>query len=324
MSQQRLTQDQMVSVLKAGGWEDSLIPWALTVTKRESGWSPGILNDSPSTGDLSYGLFQINMLDTPGYKLGAQRRATWGIQNDDLRDPVVNARIARDLLDTQGPNAWSVTHGGDIPFPGKPGTYVPPKSFNSRMGLTSVSTPSAAWGATNQLDGGEMPLDPLAASAVASLRRNLPDSDESLRTAASPPIVAAIKTIFGQPEQQVVSQNQALVAPVSSEISSGKFSSPVEYLTGDTSHGGYRDDHGGANYHEHLAYSTTEQARAAAALLNQHGIQTTELKGINPVGRHAPNSYHLYGQAFDVPASQVPVGQEQELSRRVRNILGMN
>ena len=35
-------------------------------------------------------------------------------------------------------------------------------------------------------------------------------------------------------------------------------------------------------------------------------------------GRHAPGSYHYSDQAFDVPAAQVPMGQEQALSRRVR------
>ena len=98
----------------------------------------------------------------------------------------------------------------------------------------------------------------------------------------------------------------------------------LEYLTGDTSHSGYRADHGGGNYHEHLAFASPEEARAAAAKLNAAGIKTTELKGVNPVGGHSTNSYHYSGQAFDVPAVQVPIGKEQELSRRVRGILGIS
>jgi hypothetical protein len=98
----------------------------------------------------------------------------------------------------------------------------------------------------------------------------------------------------------------------------------LEYLTGDPSHSGYRADHGGSNYHEHLAFKTPEEARAAAAKLNAAGIKTTELKGVNPVGRHSERSYHYSGQAFDVPASQVPIGKEQELSMRVRRILGIS
>jgi hypothetical protein len=103
----------------------------------------------------------------------------------------------------------------------------------------------------------------------------------------------------------------------------GRVGQPIEYLTGDRRHAGYRADHGGGNYHEHIAYQTAKEARAAAELLNRNGIKTTELLGVNPVGRHSPNSPHYSGRAFDVPAAQVPVGQEQALSARVRQILGI-
>lgn len=98
----------------------------------------------------------------------------------------------------------------------------------------------------------------------------------------------------------------------------------IEYFTGDRklgAAGGYRADHGGSNYHDHIAYKTAKEAKEAAALLNRSGIKTTELKGVNPVGGHAPRSYHYSGQAFDVPGAQVPVGQEPALSARVRKIL---
>jgi len=98
----------------------------------------------------------------------------------------------------------------------------------------------------------------------------------------------------------------------------------IEYFSGDPklgAAGGYRPDHGGSNYHDHIAYKTAKEAKEAAALLNRSGIKTTELKGVNPVGGHAPRSYHYSGQAFDVPGAQVPVGQEPALSARVRKIL---
>lgn len=91
----------------------------------------------------------------------------------------------------------------------------------------------------------------------------------------------------------------------------------VEYLTGDRSHPGYRADHGGGNYHEHVAFKTAEQMRAAMEALKASGVKIGSTTG----GRHAAGSYHYSGQAFDVPASQVPVGQEQALSRRVREVL---
>lgn len=93
----------------------------------------------------------------------------------------------------------------------------------------------------------------------------------------------------------------------------------IEYLTGDPEHPGYRKDHGGGNDHEHVAFRTREARDEAMARLNAAGIQ---IGSVND-GRHAPNSYHYQDLAFDVPAAQVPVGQEQALARRVRRILGI-
>ena len=98
----------------------------------------------------------------------------------------------------------------------------------------------------------------------------------------------------------------------------------IEYITGDRNHPRYRTDHGGSNYHEHIAYATPAEALLAARKLEAQGIKVTELKGHSPVGSHSTNSYHYSGRAFDVPADQVPVGQEQALSKRVRAILGIN
>ncbi len=92
----------------------------------------------------------------------------------------------------------------------------------------------------------------------------------------------------------------------------------IEYLTGDPSSKYYEPrGHGGANYHEHLAFQTTQQRDLAMRALRAEGIQIGSVEG----GRHAPGSYHYSRQAFDVPAAQVPVGQEPGLSARVRQIL---
>ena len=62
--------------------------------------------------DNSFGLMQINMLDEPGYMLGAERRQKYGITNEDLKDPLTNLKVAKDIWDTQGPNAWSLYKHG--------------------------------------------------------------------------------------------------------------------------------------------------------------------------------------------------------------------
>lgn len=57
----------------------------------ESNYTPVDLNNNPSTGDLSYGLWQINMLGS----MGPERRQTFGLRsNNDLYDPATNARAA--------------------------------------------------------------------------------------------------------------------------------------------------------------------------------------------------------------------------------------
>ena len=120
-------------------------------------------------------------------------------------------------------------------------------------------------------------------------------------------------------QRRIEETGQAAGAPTG-----GGMGKVIEYFTGDPklgAAGGYRADHGGSNYHDHIAYKTAKEAKEAAALLNRSGIKTTELKGVNPVGGHAARSYHYSGQAFDVPGAQVPVGQEPALSAKVRKIL---
>ena len=58
---------------------------------RESRGNVSSHNKQTSTGDNSYGLFQINMLGS----LGEDRREKFGIKsNAELLDPVVNAQAA--------------------------------------------------------------------------------------------------------------------------------------------------------------------------------------------------------------------------------------
>jgi tape measure domain-containing protein len=97
----------------------------------------------------------------------------------------------------------------------------------------------------------------------------------------------------------------------------------AQYITGDPSSPFYRADHGGGNYHEHLAFVSRQAAEEAYKKLTSAGIQVTEFKGKSRVGRHTPGSAHYEGLAFDVPGAQVPVGRERELTARVQSTLGI-
>ena len=129
-------------------------------------------------------------------------------------------------------------------------------------------------------------------------------------------------SFYGQPSKNIQDLLKKF-GPSAPAASAGvKLGEPIEYFTGDKTSTGYRKDHGGSNYHDHLAYATAKEAKAAAELLNKNGIKTTELKGVNPVSTHSSSkSLHYQGLAFDVPGAQAPVGQEQALSRRVRGLL---
>lgn len=84
----------------------------VAVIGAESGYVPTKLNDNPATGDLSYGLGQINMIGL----LGEPRRARYGIaSNDELYDPAVNAK-AICLESGGGANwfPWSTYTNGDF------------------------------------------------------------------------------------------------------------------------------------------------------------------------------------------------------------------
>ncbi|MFZ9327681.1 MAG: tape measure protein, partial [Polynucleobacter sp.] len=96
----------------------------------------------------------------------------------------------------------------------------------------------------------------------------------------------------------------------------------TQYITGDPNSPFYRPDHGGGNYHEHIAFASRAAAEEAYNKLISSGVQVTEFMGKSPIGRHTPGSAHYSGLAFDVPAAQVPVGQEKALTSRVQSILG--
>ena len=71
----------------------------------------------------------------------------------------------------------------------------------------------------------------------------------------------------------------------------------VEYLTGDKTSSGYRADHGGGNYHDHIAFDSKETRDSAAEWLKKKGWKIGSMND----GRHADGSYHYSDQAFDIP-----------------------
>ena len=71
----------------------------------------------------------------------------------------------------------------------------------------------------------------------------------------------------------------------------------IEYITGDKSSRNYRADHGGGNYHDHIAFDSKGTRDAAAAWLRKKGWKIGSMND----GRHADGSYHYSDKAFDIP-----------------------
>ena len=101
-----LTDLELKELLSLVGFKgkDLVVAWA--VAKKESNGRPLAFNGNHKTGDSSYGMFQINMIDS----LGPDRRTKFDLEsNAELFNPVKNAEIAYYM--TNGGNDWSSWKG---------------------------------------------------------------------------------------------------------------------------------------------------------------------------------------------------------------------
>jgi len=101
-----LTDLELKELLSLVGFKgkDLVVAWA--VAKKESNGRPLAFNGNHKTGDSSYGMFQINMIDD----LGPDRRTKFDLEsNAELFNPVKNAEIAYYM--TSGGEDWSSWKG---------------------------------------------------------------------------------------------------------------------------------------------------------------------------------------------------------------------
>jgi hypothetical protein len=101
-----LTDLELKELLSLVGFtgKDLVVAWA--IAKKESNGRPLAFNGNHKTGDSSYGMFQINMIDS----LGPDRRTKFDLDsNAELFNPVKNAEIAYYM--TNGGEDWSSWKG---------------------------------------------------------------------------------------------------------------------------------------------------------------------------------------------------------------------
>lgn len=113
-----LTSQELVELLAAAGFEGKALKTAWAVAMRESRGHPTSHNKNASTGDNSYGLFQINMIGSMGVERLAKLQDKVGIvKAADLLNPVANVKAAYYMTDGGkdwgswglGPNAYDGT-----------------------------------------------------------------------------------------------------------------------------------------------------------------------------------------------------------------------
>jgi hypothetical protein len=98
----KLTDEELVDMLRHVGFEGKALRTACAVAKAESNGRPFAFNGNTKTGDSSYGIFQINMLG----ELGPNRRDKFDLDsNAELLNPVLNAQIALHM--TRHGKDWS-------------------------------------------------------------------------------------------------------------------------------------------------------------------------------------------------------------------------
>lgn len=126
----------LMSLVHEAGFQGNSANIMYAIVLAESGGRAKALNDNAGTGDLSYGLAQINMIGS----LGPSRLAEYGLSsNDDLYDPLTNLKVAYALSD----------HGTNF----KPWTTYTSGKYTTYLGQTGANISYTGAGAIG-LGGG--------------------------------------------------------------------------------------------------------------------------------------------------------------------------
>ena len=101
-----LTDGQLKELLYSVGFRGEGLKKAWAVAKKESNGRPLAFNGNASTGDSSFGIFQINMIGL----LKDDRKEKFGINfTSELLNPVINAQVAYHM--SNGGEDWSAWKG---------------------------------------------------------------------------------------------------------------------------------------------------------------------------------------------------------------------
>lgn len=122
-----LTAQQVAKLAYGAGFRGDDLVKMIAISKRESKWNPRAYNGNEATGDHSYGLWQLNTLNSKkGGNMGDLVNSILGLPTgntnfDALFDPATNAMVAHKFYERNGNTTrpWggykgvSDTHGAD-------------------------------------------------------------------------------------------------------------------------------------------------------------------------------------------------------------------
>ncbi|NDD46144.1 MAG: hypothetical protein EBZ24_12315 [Synechococcaceae bacterium WB9_4xB_025] len=257
-----ISERQLVAYLKQAGFPDERIPLMVNIAKRESGLNPLAHNPNRSTGDNSYGLFQINMIDNLG-SARLKEYADLGVRSyEDLKDPWKNVQAAKRVFDSQGINAWTTAKAAA-------GDPAPAVNMADVAPLIAGSDQSGD------------PLEAMVNSLVAgslgeAAQKQRPDGSK----AAGLGFIENLHALDPGTAAQVAAVTALLPKPTSSAYDREMSSAPVD--AGLQGRAGETD-----------IVSLGKQLQGL-------GLKVAEHPAFGGVGKHSPNSQHYRGKALDL------------------------
>ena len=118
-----LTQEELIELLSTVGFKGKALRVAWAVAMKESRGHPTSHNNTISTGDNSYGLFQVNMIGSLGKDRLAIFNEKFGmLKPTELFDPVTNVQVVYYM--TQGGTDWSSWGLGPNAYDGTAGEHL--------------------------------------------------------------------------------------------------------------------------------------------------------------------------------------------------------
>jgi len=153
-----LAGEDVARMLAGVGFHGSELIKMLAISKRESGWVPSVHNPHRSTGDDSWGLFQLNTIDDYWnfYKNKVSKK-------EDLLDPQTNVRMAKVLFDeaVKSRKGNGFYYWGDYPHSG-------PGSSDSNLDIPGATAIVKKAGLGEAFDGPSREPSPAAPAVQGS------------------------------------------------------------------------------------------------------------------------------------------------------------